>query len=336
MAGGGEQDLHNYERAVRTLAESGEVDAVLLTGYFGGYSQESEELGVIETEVANSVAIAVQEAACPLIVHTMYPASPPAKALRSRLVPVYDDIAGAARALARVVEWTGQKPAGVPKVPTPDTHPPIQEGYFEARELLAAAGIPFAEARQVTTLAEARSAALELGFPIVLKALSSSHKSDSGGVRLGIAGESELEASFIDMAERLNAGVFSVERMIDRTDAVELLLGVRRDPSFGPVVVIGMGGIYTEALRDVAVALAPLNPDVAGQMVRSLRAAPLLFGARGRPPLDVAAVARVAADLSELAAGWHELAEVEINPLLVRSSGVVALDARVVRLSGPA
>lgn len=336
MAGGGEQDLHNYERAVRTLAESGEVDAVLLTGYFGGYSQESAELGVIETEVAKEVAIAVDEAKCPLIVHTMYPDSPPANALRSRLVPIYDDIAGAARALARVVEWTGQKPAGVPQLIPPDAHPPVEEGYFEARELLAAAGIPLAPARRVTTLAQAQSAALEVGFPIVLKALSSSHKSDSGGVRLGIVGESELEASFIEMASRLNAGVFSVERMIDRTDAVELLLGVRRDPSFGPVVVIGLGGIYTEALRDVAVALAPLNPDVADQMVRSLRAAPLLFGARGRPPLDVAAVARVAADLSQLAAGWRELAEVEINPLLVRRSGVVALDARVVRLSDPA
>jgi acyl-CoA synthetase (NDP forming) len=336
MAGGGEQDLHNYERAVRTLAESGEVDTVLLTGYFGGYSEESEELGLIETEVANGVATAVEEARCPLIVQTMYPASPPAKALRSRLVPVYDDIAGAARALARLVEWTGQKPSGLPPLLPPHSHPPVQEGYFEARALLASVGIPLAEARKVTTVAEARSAALELGFPVVLKALSSSHKSDSGGVRLAIVSESELDTSFIEMASRLNAGVFSVERMIDRTDAVELLLGVRRDPSFGPVVVIGLGGIYTEALRDVAVALAPLKPDVADQMIRSLRAAPLLFGGRGRPALDVAAVAYVAADLSLLAAGWPELAEVEINPLLVRRTGVIALDARVVRVSDPA
>jgi acyl-CoA synthetase (NDP forming) len=134
----------------------------------------------------------------------------------------------------------------------------------------------------------------------------------------------------------LKADVFSVERMIDRTDAVELLLGVRRDASFGPVVVIGMGGLYTELLQDVAVALAPLNPDVAGQMIRSLRAAPLLLGARGRPPLDVGAAARVTAALSELAARWPELAEVEINPLLVGRTGVVALDARVVRSSAPA
>jgi acetate---CoA ligase (ADP-forming) len=336
MAGGGEQDLHNYERVVRTLAESGEVDAVLLTGYFGGYSQESDELGVIETEVANEVAMAVGEAQCPLIVHTMYPASPPAKVLRSKLVPVYDDIAGAARALARLVEWIGEKPRGVPKVPQADTHPLVKEGYFEARELLATAGIPFARGCRVTTLSEAQAAALELGFPIVLKALSSSHKSDAGGVRLGIAGESELEASFVDMASRLNPDVFSVERMVDTSDAVELLVGVRRDPSFGPVVVIGVGGLYTEVLQDVAVALAPLNTDVADQMIRSLRAAPLLVGTRGRPPLDVAAAARVAAGLSRLAAEWPELAEAEINPLLVRRTEVVALDARVVRASGPA
>jgi acyl-CoA synthetase (NDP forming) len=235
-----------------------------------------------------------------------------------------------------VVEWTGHKPTGVPHRLPPVTHSTVGEGYFEARELLAAAGIPFPPARRVTTLAQARSAALELGFPIVLKALSSSHKSDAGGVRLGIAGESALDAAFADMASRLKADVFSVERMIDRTDAVELLLGVRRDASFGPVVVIGMGGLYTEVLQDVAVALAPLNPDLAGQMIRSLRAAPLLLGARGRPPLDVGAAARVTAALSELAARWPELAEVEINPLLVGRTGVVALDARVVRSSAPA
>ena len=330
MAGGGEKDLLNYERVVRALAGSGEVDAVVLTGYFGGYSQESNELARVETDVALAMSRAADEAGRPLIVHTMYPESPPAKALRSVLVPVYDDIADAARVLARVVEAAGQKPVGVPRLRAPDRHAPARDGYFEARELLAGADIPFVEARRVTTLAEARAAGLELGFPVVLKALSSSHKSDSGGVRLGIAGEIELEASFIDLQSRLKPAEFSVERMIDHIDAIELLVGVRLDLSFGPVVVIGMGGVYTEVLADVAVALAPLSQDVAEKLVRSLRAAPLLLGARGRPPLNVQAVAKAAVDLSMLAAGRPDLAEVEINPLLVRRADVVALDARVV------
>jgi acetate---CoA ligase (ADP-forming) len=312
------------------LAVSGEVDAVLLTGYFGGYSQESDEFARNETEVAFAMAGAAAEAGRPLIAHTMYPDSPPAKALRSRMVPVYGDIADAASVLARVVEWAAHKPAGVPRMPPPAGHPPVEEGYFEARELLAAAGIPLIEARRATTLAEARTAALELGFPVVLKALSSTHKSDAGGVRLRIAGASELEASFSDLQSRLKPKAFSVERMADDTDSVELLVGVRRDPRFGPVVVIGMGGLYAEMLDDVAVALAPLSQVVAEELVRSLRAAPLLLGARGRPRLNLEAAARAAVDLSELAAARPDLAEVEINPLLVRRTDVVALDARVV------
>jgi acyl-CoA synthetase (NDP forming) len=332
MAGGGEQDLANYERAVRSLAGSGEVDAVLLTGYFGGYSQESGELARMETDVALAMAGAAEAAGRPLIAHTMYPHSPPAEALRSRQVPVYDDIAGAARMLARIVEWRGQTPTGVPTLPDQATHQLIQQGYFEARELLSGVGIPFVEAHRVTTLAEAQSAARELSFPVVLKALVSSHKSDAGGVRLGIAGEGELEAVFTDMVSRLKPAAFSVERMVDSTGAVELLVGVRRDPSFGPIVVIGMGGLYAELLEDLAVALAPLAHEEAEQLVKSLRAAPLLTGARGRPPLNVAGAALVAVHLSKLAAARGDLAEVEINPLLVRRTEVIALDARVVPL----
>ena len=330
MAGGGEQDLLNYERVVRSLAESAEVDAVLLTGYFGGYSQESEAFARTETEVALAMAGAAAEAGRPLIVHTMYPDSPPAKALRSRLVPVFEDIADAAGVLARVVEWVGRKPTGVPHLPPPAGHSAFEGGYFKSRELLAGAGIPFVKARHATTLAEARTAALELGFPVVLKALSSSHKSDAGGVRLGIAGESDLDAAFTDLMSRLKPKAFSVERMVDKTDSVELLVGVRHDPRFGPVVVIGMGGLYTEVLDDVAVALAPLSQGVAEQLIRSLRAAPLLLGARGGLRLNVKAAARAAVDLSKLAAGRPDLAELEINPLLVRHTDVVALDARVV------
>jgi acyl-CoA synthetase (NDP forming) len=332
MAGGGEQDLANYTRAVRSLAGSGEVDAVLLTGYFGGYSQESEELARMETDVATAMAAAAENAGRPLIAHTMYPHSPPAKALRSERVPVYGDIDGAARMLAGIVEWRGRTPTGVPPLPPPIRHARVHEGYFEARQLLSGPGVPFVEARRVTTLAAARSAARELGFPVVLKALASSHKSDAGGVRLSLAGESEMESAFTDMASRLKPAAFSVERMVDSSGAVELLVGVRRDPSFGPVVVVGMGGLYAELLQDLAVALAPLSQSAAEDLVRSLRAAPLLTGARGRPPLDVAGAARVAADLSKLAAARPDLAEVEINPLLVRRIDVIALDARVVPL----
>jgi acyl-CoA synthetase (NDP forming) len=331
LAGGGEQDFFNYERTVRLLVDSGEVDSVLLTGYFGGYSQESAEFARKETEVAEAMADAAEAGGRPLFVHTMYPSEPPSKALRTRGVPVFADIATAALVLGRMADRAERTVSGIPAVPPPAAHPPVREGYYETRELLSAAGIPFVQARRVVRLDEALAAARELGFPVVLKALGAAHKSDVGAVKLGIGSEAELEAAFADMRARLKAPAFSVERMAAVIDGFELLVGVRRDKSFGPVLLVGAGGLFAEILPDVAVALAPISLEVGEQLFRSLRAAPLLSGARGRAPLDVAEAARVAMVLSQLAAERPDIAEVEINPLLAGQDGVVALDARLAR-----
>jgi acyl-CoA synthetase (NDP forming) len=275
-----------------------------------------------------------EENGCPLIVQTMYPTSPSIRAMRSRRVPVYSDINAAVQVLARLVGRIDRPPSGVPSLPEPRIRPPIREGYFESRELMAGAGVPFARSHRVSTVEEAQSAAAELGFPVVLKALVSSHKSDLGAVKLGIVSESELEAAFMDMSARLRPPGFSVEFMAASVDGVELILGVRRDPSFGPVVVIGMGGVYAELLDDVAVALAPLSQEATEQLIRSLRGAPLLLGARGHQPLAVSEAAGVAVALSQLAVERLSITELEINPLLVLPNGVLALDARVVLRRG--
>jgi acyl-CoA synthetase (NDP forming) len=107
-------------------------------------------------------------------------------------------------------------------------------------------------------------------------------------------------------------------------------VGVKRDARFGPVLLVGAGGLFAEILADVAVALAPAKAETAEALLRSLRAAPLLDGARGRSPVDLPAAARAAAALSRLAAEHPEIAEVEINPLLVTREGVLGLDARIV------
>jgi len=331
LAGGGEQDFRNFERTVRTLAGSGEVDAVLLTGYFGGYSQESLDFARRETQVAVGMANAVGESGRPLVVQTMYPASPSIRALRSRQVPVYADIHSAVHVLSRLIEHSIHVPQGVPPMPQPAAEPLSPDGYFEARNLMEAAGVPFVKARQVAKLAEARTRATEIGYPVVLKALGAAHKSDTGGVRLGIEGPSQLGRAFREMAGRLKPLAYSVEQMASGPNAVELIIGVRRDPSFGPVVVVGMGGVYAEVLQDVAVALAPITQKVAEELIRSLRGAPLLVGIRGQAALDVAAAARAAVALSTLAAEHTDFTEMEINPLLVTREGVVALDARIIR-----
>ncbi len=324
LAGAGEQDTYSFAHSTRALLEAPEVDAVLFTAYFGGYSEQSAELRDRELDVARLLAQASRETGRTLLVHTMYWDSPPARALRAEGIPVYRAIEAAVSALARLIER--EAPAALPELPPPATTPLPGDGYFAAREALSAAGVAFGDARPVGDAAEAAAAASAIGYPVVLKSVSELHKSDSGGVVVGIRDEEALRAAVAKMSSR----ELSVERMEDLASGFELLIGARRDARFGPIVLAGAGGLYTETLADTAVALAPVTEAQAGQLLRSLRCAPLLLGARGRPPLDLAAAAKALAALSRFAAERPEVAEVEVNPLLVRPSGAVGLDARVV------
>jgi acyl-CoA synthetase (NDP forming) len=147
--------------------------------------------------------------------------------------------------------------------------------------------------------------------------------------------EAALARAVADLQERLAPPAFSVERMAPVAAGVELLIGARWDARFGPIALAGLGGVYAEALNDVAVALAPLEPDEAERLLLSLRAAPLLRGARGRAPVDLGAAAGALAALSRVAAAHPEIAELEVNPLLALPDGAVGLDARIV-LAAPA
>jgi acyl-CoA synthetase (NDP forming) len=329
LAGGGEQNIHSFDRSARLLLASGEIDALLMTGYFGGYSDYVETMAREEGAVAGALADAADANDRPLFVQTMYPHSLTADALRRRGVPVYRSIERAVAVMARLADTAAQPAVGIPALPTP-AEPIAAAGYAEARDLLAAGGIRFAPARVVATPDEALAAAAELGYPVVLKALGMLHKSDAGGVVLGLQDEGALAKAVADLEERLRPPALSVERMAPVGDGVELLVGARWDRRFGPVVLVGLGGLYTEILEDVAVALAPVDAARAEALLLSLRGAPLLRGERGRPRADIAAAADAIACLSRVAASHPEIAEIEVNPLLVTPDGALGLDARIV------
>ena len=332
LAGAGEQDVFSFARSTRALLEADDVDAVLLTAYFGGYSTLSSELREPELAVAGLLGEATAECGKPLVVHTMHPSSEPAHALRAVGVPVYRVIESAVDAMATLVAAGTSLPSPLGALPAPA--PPVTDaGYPAARAALANAGVPFGAARTVAGREEALAAAAELGYPVVLKALGLLHKSDAGGVVLGLRDERELAAAFDELAFRLAPESWSVETAENAAAGFELLAGARRDPRFGPLVAVAAGGIHAEALRDTAVALAPVTEAAAEELVRSLASASLLTGARGRPPLDVGAAAHAVAALSRFAGAHPEIAEVEVNPLLVRPEGAVGLDARIVLVS---
>lgn len=209
----------------------------------------------------------------------------------------------------------------------------------EAKALLAAAGLPVVPTRVVgPTASEAQTAADAMGYPVALKILSPeiSHKSDVGGVRLNIGSAAELAEACRSMLDRVtqlrpDAHVqgFTVQPMVRKKHAHELIIGTSTDPVFGPVILFGQGGIAVEVMADSALSLPPLNTNLALAQINRTRVAKLLRGYRDEPAADIHAVAQVLVAVSQLLVDLPELAELDINPLLVNHEGAVALDARV-------
>ncbi|MFJ3876342.1 acetate--CoA ligase family protein [Streptomyces sp. NPDC090077] len=339
LAGAGEQRPLSYADAVGELLAAEEVDAVLMTGYFGGYAASEGGLGggpaggsVLaegETRAAKEIVAHLAAVAKPLVVQSMYPHSPSCRVLAEAGVPVFSATEDAARALGAVAGRAAGPVPGIVPLPAPAVALG-DPGYHGVRALLAAGGVPFPAAREVLDEAGLLAAAEEFDGPYVLKALHLLHKSDAGGVVLGLPDRGALLAAYRAMRARLGAAAHSVEAMADLSDGVELIVGVHRDPRFGPVAVVGLGGVLTETLRDVAFALAPVPAARAERLLRGLRSGALLDGVRGRPAVDVAAAAAVIERITEVAAAHPEIAELEVNPLLVRPQGALALDARAV------
>ncbi|MFC5731616.1 MULTISPECIES: acetate--CoA ligase family protein [Nocardioides] len=328
-AGAGERDPSVFVRVTEALADSSDVDATLLTGYLGGYGEYSVDLAASEVLAAKDLAATVTQNQSCLIAQLMFDTSPAAQALREGGVAVYRHVEEAAWVLRRLVERGKRRPTGVPELP--DRATPIQDGdYWNARVTLARTGVPFVPAARVETADELVTKARALSYPLVLKALGDEHKSDRGGVVLGIDTEDELLGAWHDLQDRLAPPAVSVEEMADLSDAVELIIGVRRDPAFGTVVLVGAGGVLTELLHDTQCAMGPLTPSDALRLLQQLRAAPLLDGYRGKPSVNLAAAATLVAELSQFAAAHPEIAEIECNPVAVTPHEAIALDARII------
>lgn len=211
-------------------------------------------------------------------------------------------------------------------------------GEPEAKALLACYGIPTVPTEVVAGAAAAQAAATRIGYPVALKIVSPDivHKSDAGGVALDLADGDALAAALPRMRERVRAlhpearlDGYTVQAMVRRPHALELIVGLSTDPVFGPVLLFGQGGVAVEANPDSAIGLPPLNRVLARDMIDHTRVARLLAGFRDTPPADIDAIADVLVRVGQMAADLPELCELDINPLLADAGGVLALDARM-------
>lgn len=214
----------------------------------------------------------------------------------------------------------------------------VQVEADDCRDVLEAYGIPFAPYRFASDLATAKREASQMGYPVVMKIVSPQilHKTDVGGVVLNIRSSRELTEKYDEMMGNIRrlmpgAEIFGVgiQKMVPQGH--ELILGIVKDPQFGPMVMVGLGGIYVEAFKDVVFRLAPVTVGESARMLRELQAFRLLEGVRGEPPADVDAVEEVLQRVSRLALDHPQLGEMDINPLMVYNSGdgCTCVDVRI-------
>ncbi|MFS8103136.1 acetate--CoA ligase family protein [Lentzea alba] len=320
LAGAGEQDLENYVRAIDVLARGGEVDSVVLSGYFGSYGPDTPSLEALEVAVSDRICSLARETGVSVVVHSMCADSAAVRTLKAGGVPVQHTIERALNALGGAARL-GRPTQTV--VPQTKAVVPFQPGYLAARELLSF--VRFPKAHAVTSAAEVK--ATNLNGPYALKADWLQHKSEHGGVKINLT---DPATAFDEMTARLGPGTYVLEEMDTRENTVELIIGAKRDHSFGPVILVGAGGIHAELLKDTAIELAPVTPATAREMLARLISAPLLSGWRGAEPVDVTALAEVIAQISETLVARPDLAEIELNPVRVGPDGVLAVDALII------
>jgi acyl-CoA synthetase (NDP forming) len=198
-------------------------------------------------------------------------------------------------------------------------------------EVLGAYGIPLSPGRVVTTADGAVEAAAHLGYPVALKANGTDliHKSDVGGVRLGLSSPDELRQAFAAMRSAVGDRMDSALVQPMAEPGVETLVGLIHDPSFGPLVMFGSGGTSVELFDDRTLRVLPITDVDASELVRDLRSSPLLFGYRGAPAVDVTALENLLVRVGRLAEDIPEIAEMDLNPVIVSPTGVVTVDAKV-------
>ncbi len=207
----------------------------------------------------------------------------------------------------------------------------------EARAIAQAIGLAVPEAALARDADEAIAAAQHIGYPVVFKIASPDilHKSDIGGVKVGIASDADARDAFDLVTYRArrympDAQVWGVTVQEMVPAGKEIILGMSRDPQFGPLLAFGLGGIYVEVLKDVTFRVAPITPYEADAMMSEIRGAPLLRGVRGEKPSDLTALRDAMLRVSQLVAEFPEIVELDVNPLVVHSNGVVAIDLRMV------
>jgi acyl-CoA synthetase (NDP forming) len=340
----------NYEQALDTVLADEGIDAVIVVS--------TPTFAAPPAEVADVVGRVAGRTPKPVLgCFLAAPGLPPLLVGDERPggVPVFASPEPAARALARAAGYAGWRRTPPGTIPSLDDFDLVTaraavdtfvaespDGGWLApeavTEVLAAVGVPVVRDQEVTGAESAAQVAADLGFPVALKAAGADivHKSDIGGVALDLKSADAVAAAYRSMAERIGPAMTGALVQQMAAPGVETIVGVVQDPLFGPLLMFGMGGTATELLGDRSFRILPVTDDDVAELVRSLRLSPMLFGYRGAPMADVAALEDLLHRVARLAGAVPEIAELDVNPVIVSSGGVIAVDARLLAHPVPA
>ena len=207
----------------------------------------------------------------------------------------------------------------------------------ESKELLTKWGIPVVETKLTRSKKEAISVSKKMGFPVVLKISSPDivHKSDAGGVKLGLANATQVSKAYTEITSSIKnqypqaqiQGV-SVQKMAP--DGTEVIIGMSKDPQFGPVLMFGLGGVLVEVLKDVSFRITPVTRRDASEMIKEIKGYPILQGYRGKEPANITALEELVVKVSEFVEQNPQIKELDLNPVFAYKDKAVAVDARIV------
>jgi acetyl coenzyme A synthetase (ADP forming)-like protein len=344
---GAEANALMYEEVLGLLLSSGEVDAVVV-------NFTPPLLGRQAQDIARAVVAAVDKAASagaqkPVVVSLLGADESGREVLRAARFPVpsftYPETA--VRALGHALrygQFCQRPPGAAPALEGLDVNearrrlPQDPSGGLAAgwvtgavaMDVLEAFGLPVARTLEAHSPQDAVNLAEEIGGPVALKVLGPLHKSERGGVRLNLSGDEAVRRAFSEMKASFGQDMSgALVQPMAPADGVETIVGALQDPSFGPLVLFGLGGVTVEALGDHVLRLAPLSDVDALEMLEGLRGSALLKGYRGRPPVDTKSLLEVLHRVSHLAAELPEVAEADLNPVIASPAGALVLDARL-------
>jgi acetate---CoA ligase (ADP-forming) len=354
--GTAEENPHMITECVNVCMEDNQVDGIFITGFFGGFKEIiAPHVAELEEKAAQDMVDLVQTYKKPLFVHTSF-ARDPIKALdilKAAGVPVIESSERAAQCLSALMHFSmNQKKIGQIHIPAGEgkNRPSVKTLFkkvleekrnnlleTESRELLKEYRISLPEAQLADSAEKAVEVGNAMGYPLAMKVVSPDiiHKSDAGGIKLGINNQEDIKTAFEEIVA--NAEKVAEEKNILGTlispmakKGQECIIGMIKDAQFGPVIMFGLGGVFVEVLKDVSFRVAPLAAEDIDEMVKEIQGYKILTGIRGEKPKDIEAIKDILSKLSEIVIDNPEIKEIDLNPVIVHEKGLSVVDSRVI------